>query len=190
MLIEYDQLIMCCKDVYKVTNITKYRSFQYHLMFRALSTNIHLKHWGMRDNDLCSFCNLHRETLSHLFVMCPKVQPLWLSFENWITIFSTNHINFSIDTVLCNKLIDNLAHLFNFLCLLLKQYIYKQRCLGKPLAFISYKTLVNSIRNIEKFIAIKNGKVLKHNKKWFIQGQDIAPTSNIDDYVIEYLNML
>ena len=42
-------------DIYKLTNITKYRSFQYRLLTRAITMNIHLHKWGMLDSPNCSW---------------------------------------------------------------------------------------------------------------------------------------
>ena len=44
MEIDTDTFLVCFKDLYKVSNVPKYRSFQYRLLQRAIVTNIHLKH--------------------------------------------------------------------------------------------------------------------------------------------------
>ena len=49
------------KDIKKLTYISKLRSFQYRLLRRAITTNIQLKHWSIKDSDLCSNCGLYRE---------------------------------------------------------------------------------------------------------------------------------
>ena len=48
--LEVDELSQCFKDIYRCTNIAKYRSFQYRLLHRGIITNIHLKHWGLKDS--------------------------------------------------------------------------------------------------------------------------------------------
>ena len=58
------------KDIYGVTNVAKYRSFQCRLLHRAIIKNVHLKHWGKVESDSCYFCQMSRETYSHLFVQC------------------------------------------------------------------------------------------------------------------------
>ena len=65
------------RNIYVVTNITKYRSFQYRLTQRAIVTNIHLQKWGLKTSPLCSFCNNVDETYVHLFVTCPKISEIW-----------------------------------------------------------------------------------------------------------------
>ena len=67
----------------------------------------------------------------------------------------------------------------------------QQRCLRKDLSFIELRRHVYSIRNIEKYIAIKNGKLEVHNKKWDPNNVKLADkTANEDSYVIEYLQNL
>ena len=56
----------------------------------------------------------------------------------------------------------------NFICLIVKQYIYAQRCKAKQLCTQELKSIIVSTQNYKKYIAIKNGKLLKHNKKWGI----------------------
>ena len=54
----------------------------------------------------------------------------------------------------------------DFIILIAKQYLYKQRCLGKVPVFREYRSIVHKTIAIEKFIAIKNHSVAKHNAKW------------------------
>ena len=56
------------KDTYAVTNIAKFRSFQYRLLLRGLVTNIQLKYWKIQESDSCSFC-LELEGKGHALAM-------------------------------------------------------------------------------------------------------------------------
>ena len=49
-------------EVYKLTNIAKYRSFQYRLLQRSIVTNIQLRKWNIIPDDICSFCKEQQET--------------------------------------------------------------------------------------------------------------------------------
>ena len=40
--------------------------------------------WGMVANDSCSFCHQERETLTHLFYLCPEANALWQKFEKYV----------------------------------------------------------------------------------------------------------
>ena len=130
-------------------------------------TNIHLVHWGYIDSDNCSFCGTQRETYLHLFIHCPFVQPLWIELENFMNNYTSDAIVFREDMVISNRLIiDRPGHVKNFMCLLTKQYIYRQRCLKEKLSMIELKNLILTVKSMEKYIAIKNGKTRKFCKKW------------------------
>ena len=179
------------KDVFLVTNIPKYRSFQYRLLHRGLVMNTHLFHWRIRNDNLCSFCLQEKETYSHFFVTCEKVKPIWIQAESFFNTLNEDNIHFDVDTVLWNRVItENASHCKNFMCLVIKQYLYKQRCLRLDPIFQEVKALIYSLINIEKYIAIKNGKLMKHNKKWYglaeKTGSD-AGKETLDDYVNQYI---
>ena len=68
--------------------------------------------------------------------------------------------------IILNELVQKKGHVVNFLCLVTKQFIYSQRCLKRSLNFPALKALYRHIRNVEKFIAVKNNRVAIHAKKW------------------------
>jgi len=52
---------------------SKLKSFQIKLNHRAVVINVQLHGFGLVDSNLCIFCNLHPETLVHLFFSCDYV---------------------------------------------------------------------------------------------------------------------
>ena len=164
--IEYSDYLNSFANVYKVTNITKMRSFQYRLLHRSIITNIHLCKWGKTLSNLCSFCNQQPETVLHLFIYCPKIKELWIGMELFMERFSSLPICFNVQNVLWNKLCKQAGHVKNAICLFVKQYIYRQRCLHKNISLGGCKNYVMSIHNNEKYYAIKNSMLIKHQKKW------------------------
>ena len=123
VVIEYKDFIHVTQDIYKVTNIVKYRSFQYWLLQRSLTTNIQLCRYQIKNTDLCSFCNKEKRSVLHLFIYCDTVKPFWIKVEKLMYEFDETPIHFGVDTVLCNRVIDEAGHIKNFICLLAKQYI-------------------------------------------------------------------
>ena len=156
----------CFNDLYKVTNVCKLWSFQYKLLMRVLVTNVHLERWKVLSSNLCTFCQKDKESYIHLFIWCEHVKNLWLKVETFMNEFSTDHIVFGVDMVICNRLVEDPSHVKNFLCLLTKHYIYRQRCLKSKLVFQHYKRYVYQIKSMEKYIAISNQKLDKHSRKW------------------------
>ena len=165
--ISAEQYKLWSKNLFCTTNVSKFRSFQYRLTNRAIITNIHLKHWKIRGSDMCSFCGLERETYSHLFVLCPTVIQLWDEIEICITSkFGQEPIKRTVKDILFNEISVKITDVRNFICLVTKQYIYRQRCLTKELNAHELIQYIYNVRNTEKYIASKNNNILKHKKKW------------------------
>ena len=101
-------------DVYKVTNITKYRSSQYRLLQRALVTNIHLYKWGMSTSDLCFFCNSKRETVLHIMYECDKSKKLWEQVVEYLQARFGQQIEFNPGSVIFNRLVPRAQSPINF----------------------------------------------------------------------------
>ena len=176
-------------EIYKTTNIAKYRSFQYRFLQRALVTNTSLYKWKIISTDLCFFCNVEKETAIHLIIRCPVVRNFWQKVFSFIRErFQIEDIDISEKAIVFNKLVIPRTTAVNFICLLTKQYVYKQKCLQKQLEFNHFKTHVRSIENIEKYIAQKNGKMAYHQRKW--RASYANAEENVDDFVNEYVNQL
>ena len=153
-------------DIYSVTNITKFRSFQYRLMQRALVTNIQLYEWKVVSSRLCSFCGEEPETVIHMFCDCWAIQDIWHQFKEYVLDRFNTEVSLRRDHILFNRVTKGKGNVANFLCLVTKQYIYKQRCLKKPLATRDIMHFYRQIEQIEKYIACKQDKLNVHRKKW------------------------
>ena len=154
-------------DVYKLTNVPKYRSFQYRLLQRAIVTNINMHRWGMISSPMCTFCGKEEETETHLFFSCQKVQELWVKIVQYTEQqYHLSWTNFTPTGVILNQIVQPKTNITNFVCLITKQFIYRQRCQKGALHFPILKGLIRKIENIEKYIAIKNNRISYHVKKW------------------------
>ena len=67
----------CCHN-------TKMHWFQIRIVHRIIATNDLLLKMKLRQNNLCSFCNLDHEKIEHLFWHCHVVNQFWDSMEQWI----------------------------------------------------------------------------------------------------------
>ena len=56
----------------------------------------------------------------------------------------------------------------NTIILITKQFIYVKRCLKQNLQFVELAMVINRMKNVEAYIAKKNGTMNKHNKKWLM----------------------
>ena len=167
-LVEYAKAHL---QIYSITNVPKLRSFQYRLLQRGIVTNVHLYKWGKLENDNCTFCDTQaKESLSHLMYTCPVVQILWGKIKEYVKSRYGRGVEMrlTLDGVLLNQIAPRRYRIVNFICLLVKQFIYAQRCLGNQLHANILIQYINKIERIEKYIAAKNSKLDHHNKKWCI----------------------
>ena len=154
-------------EIYSITNITKFRSFQYRLLNRGLVTNIQLEKWSLASSNLCSFCLETRETMIHLLYECQVTQELWKKVEQYVKeIFPQLPTQWDLATVVLNRVCNVRNHAINFICLVTKQYVYSQKCLGNKLIFQELKARIRNVQNLEKYIVVQAGKLDRHNKKW------------------------
>ena len=159
------------RSIYRTTNITKYRSFQYRLLLRGLVTNIQLFKWNLAPNDMCYFCTYERESITHLLIECHVVKELWKKIFEFIQKeYNVSEICIDTPAILFNKIVNKQGqkHVANFICLVTKQYIYSQKCLMKELSFNELYQKIKHLQNVEKYIAIKNNRHETHQKKWGI----------------------
>ena len=177
-------------DIQKLTNVPKFKSFQYRLLQRGLVTNIQLHKWKMIPDNKCTFCKKEPETLVHLFVQCPKIKSLWEQVVSMIKQrYAPTTLRINDTNIITNRIVRQKNSVINFICLITKQFIYRQRCLSQTIHFPVLQGYLNSIENMEKYIAIKNGKLNFHERKW---NGGLAPQrqhqeNNIEEYVQQYL---
>ena len=75
------------------------------------------------------------------------------------------HIEWTIGRVLFNYLSENPSEVQNFILLLAKCYMYKCRCAKRMHSIHEFESEVLNFRSVEKYNAIKTGKMQKHVKK-------------------------
>ena len=153
----------------RVTLSAKLQVFQYRLTNHAIVTNIHLHKWGMRDNNLCTFCSKNEETNTHLFVKCQVVNKrLWKPLQKWLYHFCYIHLDIREHEILLNEYKNSFPALVNMLILITKQYIYAKRCLKEQLIFTQLISIIETYRTMELLIATKNNCTKKYSDKWSI----------------------
>ena len=71
-------------NLYKVSNVTKYRNFQYRFLMFNIYTNVKLYKWKILSTELCSFCHMYPETILHLFYECVYVKEYWAEITQYV----------------------------------------------------------------------------------------------------------
>ena len=154
--------------IHRITNVTnttigmKLHSFQYRLYMRAIITNIQLKHYKIRNDNLCSFCQEEKETIHHLFFSCKYVRSLWKEVASKFKI-DTNKITY--DNIFCNMVVDRPKDARNCIILIIKQYIYKTHCMSKQLSITQAEHCVKEYIQIEEVTAKSKNKLNMHKMK-------------------------
>ena len=72
------------RSPFQCTKISKLLVFQFKLLHRRLATNNFLKKINLKDNDLCSFCQIEEESLIHLFWNCTVTSCFWHDLTQWL----------------------------------------------------------------------------------------------------------
>ena len=145
--------------------MTKLRDFLYRLLLGKIVVNVDTKEWGLTPDDTCILCKQSQETLLHLFWSCPKTQMLITWFQE---ICDMNAINVNLDvySFILNRIHDNRFHICNFIGVLLKQYIYRCRCMKKVPSITAVSNELEYCFKLELANARLDNKVNKLYKRW------------------------
>ena len=152
------------RHIFLTSNDTKLRWFQFRIVHRIIATNRYLSVIRIQNDSSCSFCKQDDETIMHLFHDCVIVNDFFVSFENWIYDRTSILLNFSKTEVLFGK--KKCYDARNFLILIYKHYIYRQRCRKEQLYLPNLKTEIYNQYIIEKYNSNINGKQNSFLKKW------------------------
>lgn len=147
---------------YKLLIFTKYRAFQYKFLHRCTTTNILLNKVDSNISDLCSFCQQARETITHLFWMCPYVQQFWSDVNDWFCNRYKKNTVISLKSIIFCHALD----IANLTVILAKYYIYLKRSRDRKLRLFEFIKFWNEVKNLEYHIASKNNRVHQCEDKW------------------------
>ena len=156
------------REIYRLPFISfcsiKMRWFQFRINHFILGTNKLLFKIGKCDSQLCTFCDSDIETIIHVLWECDVVQNFIKSISDYLArknlIFEPTRDNF----IFGSPSEDLDCH--NNILVTIKFYIYKTKCLNKPL---NLQSLLFDVRNLyvtSKIISIKSGKFDVFSRKW------------------------
>ena len=127
------------KQIYKINFFTIYDNsfiwFQYRIIRRILGTQEFLHKIKQSDSDICRLCGQCCETITHLFVVCNRVNSLWNNktlslsqLQNWLPLLQMPWlvVVWSIATLylwVCHVLISTRCRVFKILLHILSQII-------------------------------------------------------------------
>ena len=126
-------------NVLSATIDIKLRNFQYKFLHRIIPTNKLLFKQNIIACSICDFCNMHIETLEHLFWECNMVQAFWSNFCNRCNFLN---MDFKIDfQTICFGEYNNsiIAKAKNFILFCAKYYIFLCKCRKTIPTFLCFK---------------------------------------------------
>ena len=148
---------------------TKLKWFQTRVVHRILGTNITLQSMGLENSYNCSFCNMEKENIQHLFWSCQIVQQFWINFHAQLitkcphaaTLQFTQHlVIFGCD---CRTITDEV---FDLIVILAKMYIYKCKMAKESPLYDVFVTWLKDRYEVEKFIACIQMRYEKFAQTW------------------------
>ena len=117
---------------------TKLWWFQYRVLTRTLTTNERRSKWNSKISDKCTFCKRETETILHLLTQCDHVQNSWSNLKRICSHFLGTDANFTYDVIILNNYQGPSKELVNLFIVILKQYIYVQKCFEVLPTFTEY----------------------------------------------------
>ena len=82
-IFDYDTHKMAFTNLYRITNITKLRNFQYRLLHNKIFCNNILYHWKIVTTQECDFCD-EKQDIIHLLFKCEYANRLWKAIERYL----------------------------------------------------------------------------------------------------------
>ena len=149
----------------------KFRWFYVRVLTRILGTNVTLKAIGLRNDDLCTFCHVTRESIVHLFTECNVVNQFWFELKQ---LLSNNNIvsqNFDFTPTIILFGESNAApgnRMFFYVLVLAKYFIYRCRFQNTAPTVLNFVHYLKNQYTILKHIAMKNQNTEKFENEWEI----------------------
>ena len=159
---QYEQAFV---NLYQCTKITKYRDFQYRLTLGKIILNVDLHDWGISDTPNCKLCQQEVETMSHAFFTCCKVQLLKKYLYDLCDMAGLT-ADKSIEAWILGRVVEQGVHIINFVNIMIKQFIYKNRCLNLSVNIGKFENELELLHNTELYIAKRENRLKAHIRRW------------------------
>ena len=158
--IEYTMYMSHFRKLYKITNISGYRDFQYRYLMGRIYSNATLYKWGTVNSENCEFCQ-EKQSFKHLFWDCKVVRTLWLYLKELMPSdrWSFTNVSNGVVFVPCSDA-------RNLLILHTKRYVFRHKCAGTLPTPLHLKNELIELEKIEYFNAVKQGNQKKYDEKW------------------------
>ena len=157
------------ESIYSTTIDTKLRNFQYKVIHNILPDNRILKKMGVKENEMCDFCKIERDSLVHYLWNCNIAQQYWLEVKSFVDPVFESSIQLSIKNIMFgSQFVQNNTenNIINFIILIAKHYLHCCKWTNCNPSIAILKEKIKSREKIEKDIAFQGGKIDYHYRKW------------------------
>ena len=151
---------------YTTTRETQLQALHYRIIHRFLPCKKWLADITVSQSDKCDKCG-NIDTIEHFLYFCKPVNTIWSNIEKWWNnvseckvILTKKHVIFGIYYDL------KYFKAINYVILLAKMYIYKQKLNNSILSFDNFVLYLKYNLKVEQFICEKNGDKTKFEKTW------------------------
>ena len=153
------------KKIYACTADFKLRWLQLRILHRIIPTNRRLCMYGIRSSENCDRCPGARETLMHLFWLCPAVQNFWTQIIRALGLrvaLSAPSVVLGTDAR-CSQISEKQFYLF---ALLGKWYIWRCRFNKTNPKVQSFIQMCTNYIRVEKYTAVVKNAIPKFDRDW------------------------
>ena len=152
------------RNLYRCTQVTKLRNFQYRLLLNKIFVNDVLSKWKIVATNKCDYCN-EKQTILHLMIECHNTKKLWKYLQE-ITENVQLKTEWSNENIIFNEVVEQTYHIVNLLTLVTKYYIFQQKCLGNKTSLLGLRAEMYFIFKMERDDARKTNKENRFKKRW------------------------
>ena len=182
--LSYDQFERKFTMLYKITNCSKLRDFQFRLLHKKLPSNKELYRWKLKNSPKCSFCDC-KDSILHMLFDCAGITEVWQKVTYHVRkLESTDILRFDTLDLLINLVHPKPVNIINLQVLVLKQLIYRNKCFNRNTTFNEFLHEVQMIERNEEQVAMHSGKLDIHTRKWKLSDNGDANMSSYIQYYV------
>ena len=136
-----------------------FQSLQYKILNNILNCNQQLKKWKIKESEQCIYCS-EVDTLIHHLYDCVESKKIWKNLEIWMK----NNLKLTFKLTICEVIfgipiiVYKNMNVLNFLILITKYYINKNRTGNRPLFFFELLQTIKNLCFINKEISLRNAQ--------------------------------
>ena len=148
---------------------TKLKWMQVRIVHRILATNVILKEMGVQMNNMCTFCQIERDSIDHVFWKCNFATLFWNGLENIINEKCDHAANFKFTEKLVLFGIDDNVRtddILDFIIILAKSFMYACKVNDRIPTHLNFLTQLKSRYDLEEYNARLTMNMVSFRNSW------------------------